>query len=52
MDGKKCIYRVKQGDVLGRIARRYGVSVSQIKKWNGLKSDNIRAGRTLKIYNR
>lgn len=46
---KKIIHRIKSGEVLGSIAEKYDVGVSQIKKLNGLKSDNIRAGRTLKI---
>ena len=33
----KIRYRVKSGDYLGKIARRYGVRVSQIKHWNGLR---------------
>ena len=45
-------YRVKSGDYLGKIAKRYGVGVSQIKKWNGLKSDNLRVGQRLTIYPR
>ncbi len=43
-------YRVKSGDYLGRIARRYGVRVSQIKRWNGLRNNNIRVGQRLTIY--
>lgn len=43
------IYRVKSGDTLGKIARKYGVTVRQIKTWNGLKSDMIRIGQRLKI---
>ena len=35
----KTRYRVKQGDYLGKIARKYGVRVSQIKQWNGLRSN-------------
>ena len=42
-------YTVRKGDTLSSIARRYGVSVSTIKKRNGLKSDNIRVGQKLKI---
>jgi membrane-bound lytic murein transglycosylase D len=45
-------YRVRSGDYLGRIAERYGVGVSQIKRWNGLKSDNLRIGQRLTIYPR
>ena len=45
-------YRVKSGDYLGRIARIYGVRVSQIKQWNGLRSNNISIGQRLTIYPR
>lgn len=48
--GDSIIYKVKSGDMLGKIARRYGVSVAQIKKWNHLKSDTIRIGQKLTIY--
>lgn len=48
----KVTYRVKSGDYLGRIARIYGVRVSQIKRWNGLRSNNIRIGQRLTIYPR
>lgn len=43
-------YKVKKGDYLGRIAARYHVSVAQIKRWNGLKNDNLRVGQRLVIY--
>ena len=43
-------YRIKSGDTLGSIARRYHVTVSNLKKWNNLRSDAIRAGRYLTIY--
>lgn len=45
-------YRVKSGDYLGRIARMYGVRVSDIKRWNGLRSNEIRVGQRLTIYPR
>lgn len=45
-------YRVKSGDYLGKIARRYGVRVSQIKRWNGLRTNNLRIGQRLTIYPR
>ena len=48
----KIRYRVKSGDYLGKIARRYGVRVSQIKRWNGLRSNNLRIGQRLTIYPR
>ena len=46
---KKITHRIKSGEVLGSIADKYNVSVTQLKKLNGLKTDRIRAGRTLKI---
>ncbi len=45
-------YRVKSGDYLGRIAERYGVRVSQIKEWNGLRSNTLRIGQRLTIFPR
>ncbi|WP_047417704.1 lytic transglycosylase domain-containing protein [Cellulophaga sp. Hel_I_12] len=45
-------YKVKSGDFLGRIAERYGVGVSQIKSWNGLRSNNLRVGQRLIIYSK
>jgi peptidoglycan DL-endopeptidase LytE len=42
-------HTVKDGESLGVIARRYGVSVTDIKRWNGLRSDMIRVGQKLKI---
>lgn len=49
-DGERIIHRVRSGEVLGRIAIRYRVTVSQIKRWNNLRSDNIRIGQRLVIY--
>ncbi|MEZ4968345.1 MAG: LysM peptidoglycan-binding domain-containing protein [Flavobacteriaceae bacterium] len=45
-------YKVRSGDFLGKIAERYGVGVSQIKNWNGLRSNNLRIGQRLTIYPR
>ncbi|HVD97952.1 MAG TPA: LysM peptidoglycan-binding domain-containing protein [Cytophagaceae bacterium] len=47
---QKIVHTVKKGEVVGRIASRYGVSVSQIRSWNRLKSNNIRIGQKLVIY--
>ncbi len=45
-------YKVKSGDYLGKIAERYGVGVSEIKRWNGLRSNNLRIGQRLTIFPR
>ena len=47
---EKIRYRVKRGDYLGRIAERYGVGVSQIKNWNGMRSNTVKVGQNLIIY--
>ena len=49
-EGGSIRYKIKSGDTLGSIARRYHVTVSNLKKWNNLRSDSIRAGRYLTIY--
>ena len=49
-NGNRITYRVKSGDYLGRIASRYHVSVAQLKKWNHLRSNNLRVGQVLVIY--
>ena len=46
----KITHRVRSGQVLGTIAERYRVRVSDIKKWNNLSSSMIRAGQPLKIW--
>ena len=48
--GERIVYKVKSGDVLGRIASRHRCTVDQIKRWNNLKNNNIRVGQTLIIY--
>ena len=48
--GETIVYKVKQGDNLGLIAKKYGVSVAKLKQWNSLKSDLIRPGQKIYIY--
>jgi membrane-bound lytic murein transglycosylase D len=49
-DANSIRYRVRDGDFLGKIAERYGVRVSQLKQWNGLRSNNLKIGQRLTIY--
>lgn len=42
-------HKVKRGETLSGIAKKYGVSVSDIKKWNGLRKNSVPRGRNLKI---
>jgi membrane-bound lytic murein transglycosylase D len=42
-------YKVKKGETLLMIARRFAISSAQIKEINNLKTDKIRVGQTLKL---
>jgi membrane-bound lytic murein transglycosylase D len=46
---KTSYYKVKRGDNLTAVANKYDVSVSDIKKWNNLKSNTLAYGKSLKI---
>lgn len=46
---KTITYKVKSGDSLSVIARSYSTTVNELKKLNGLKSDLILIGQTLKV---
>lgn len=49
-NGKVIYYKIRNGDTLSNIASKYGVSVRQLRQWNGLRNNKIRAGKRLKIY--
>jgi len=40
---------VAPGQSLSTIARRHGITVAQLREWNGLTSDTIRAGQSLRV---
>lgn len=46
------IHKIRSGESLSTIAHRYRVTIAELKRWNGLRSNNIVAGKTLKIYPR
>ena len=46
---QQAAYRVRSGDNLSVVAHRHGVSVAELKRMNGLRSDRIYAGQTLKV---
>lgn len=49
-DSKHSEYMVRKGDSLFTIAKKYpGVTVSDIKKWNGISSNDLKPGMKLKI---
>lgn len=47
--GNKTVYVVSSGDNLSVIAKKTGVSVQNLKDWNGLKSDRIDVGQKLQL---
>ena len=50
-DGKRYIYSVKRGDNLWDIGRHYGISVSQLTRWNGIsKKSVLRLGQKLTVW--
>ena len=42
-------HKVRNGDTLGGIAAKYHTSVSKIRQLNGIKGNNIRAGRSIRV---
>lgn len=46
----RTVHKVKKGETLASIARKYHVSVSNLKKWNNLRKDSIYVGQRLTIY--
>jgi membrane-bound lytic murein transglycosylase D len=43
-------YRVREGDAIEKIAKQYGISVSDLRIWNGLRGNNVVVGQSLDIY--
>lgn len=46
---KKITHRIKRGEAISIIADKYNVSIAELKRANNLRSNNIQAGKTLKI---
>ena len=40
---------IRRGDTLSTIARRYGTTVSKLKRLNGIKGTSIRAGKRIRV---
>ena len=47
---KTKFYKIKRGDSLSEIANKYGVPVSELKKWNRIRGTYAPRGKMLKIY--
>ena len=42
-------YHVRSGDTLGKIAQRFGTTVSRLQAWNGLSGTQINVGQSLRV---
>ncbi len=47
---QKVYYRVRSGDVLGLIAERHGVGLSDLRRWNNIRGSRIYAGQRLTVW--
>ncbi|MDY0058347.1 MAG: penicillin-insensitive murein endopeptidase [Myxococcota bacterium] len=45
-------HQVLPGETLGQIARRYGVQVAHLQRWNDLEGSFVREGQQLQVYTR
>lgn len=45
-------HKIKRGETLEAIAEMYGVKVTELKKWNNLRTSQIVAGKYLLIYDK
>jgi membrane-bound lytic murein transglycosylase D len=48
-EASSVVYSVRRGDSLWKLASRYGTTVDRIKRDNGLRSDRLAVGQTLRI---
>lgn len=49
---KRISYKVKSGDYLGKIANKFGVRVSELKRWNRMKNSKLKIGQRLYVFPR
>ncbi|MDR0543437.1 MAG: transglycosylase SLT domain-containing protein [Dysgonamonadaceae bacterium] len=47
---EKIVHKVRKGETMRTISSKYGASITNIRKWNGLKSNKLATGRKLTIY--
>ncbi len=46
----RIVYTVRKGDTLGGIGEKYGVTASQLRRWNNIRGSKIRIGQKLYLY--
>ena len=50
IDEERVVYRVREGDYLGRIAKEYRVKIFELKEWNKLRNTDLDIGDKLVVY--
>ena len=48
--GGAAVHRIRKGETLYHISKKYKCSVADLKRWNGLNGSSIRAGQKLKVH--
>ena len=46
----RVVYRARRGDTLAGIARKYGVTMGQIRQWNDMSGSGVQAGQRIVLY--
>ncbi len=49
LGAKGAVYRVRKGDTLASIARRHGVSIQDLRDWNGIQGGRLLKGQRLHL---
>ena len=52
MTSSREVYSVKKGEYLYAIAKKFNVTVNEIKSWNNISSNILKIGQKLEIYNK
>ena len=47
---EEIFYTIEKGDTLWKIAKKFGVSIKSLKRWNRLKTSTLYQGQILTIY--
>jgi membrane-bound lytic murein transglycosylase D len=48
--GKLTRYRVRRGDTLQSIAEQFDVTIADLRRWNGIRGNQVARGKILKVY--
>ena len=46
----RIVHKVKKGETLASIAKKYNVSVTELKQWNNLKKETLKTGQKLTVF--